>query len=182
MIDFKIQLHKQTLVKTKDIEITNETLQLTRDFKKFAMRTPNCCGLALPQCGINKRICIVRDEENKGTWIAAINARITGVEEPVRDEKELCLSHPGKIVLAERYHKVRVQYWDAESNEEVIIEPEGFQAQIWQHEIAHLDGEEEVLVEDPNGIRFTYKRDEPKIGRNDPCPCGSGKKYKRCCL
>lgn len=22
---------------------------------------------------------------------------------------------------------------------------------------------------------------EPKIGRNDPCPCGSGKKYKRCC-
>ncbi|HKA86787.1 MAG TPA: SEC-C metal-binding domain-containing protein [Haliangiales bacterium] len=23
-------------------------------------------------------------------------------------------------------------------------------------------------------------RDEPKIGRNDPCPCGSGKKYKRC--
>src|SRR5713226_6508149 len=22
----------------------------------------------------------------------------------------------------------------------------------------------------------------PKIGRNDPCPCGSGKKYKHCCL
>lgn len=25
------------------------------------------------------------------------------------------------------------------------------------------------------------RRAEPKIGRNDPCPCGSGKKYKRCC-
>ncbi len=24
-------------------------------------------------------------------------------------------------------------------------------------------------------------RTEPKIGRNDPCPCGSGKKYKKCC-
>ena len=24
-------------------------------------------------------------------------------------------------------------------------------------------------------------RQEPKIGRNDPCPCGSGKKYKKCC-
>jgi preprotein translocase subunit SecA len=23
-------------------------------------------------------------------------------------------------------------------------------------------------------------RDEPKVGRNDPCPCGSGKKYKKC--
>jgi preprotein translocase subunit SecA len=22
---------------------------------------------------------------------------------------------------------------------------------------------------------------EKKIGRNDPCPCGSGKKYKKCC-
>jgi transposase-like protein len=27
-----------------------------------------------------------------------------------------------------------------------------------------------------------YRRPEPKIGRNQPCPCGSGKKYKRCCL
>jgi preprotein translocase subunit SecA len=26
----------------------------------------------------------------------------------------------------------------------------------------------------------TVRRDEPKIGRNDPCPCGSGKKYKKC--
>lgn len=28
----------------------------------------------------------------------------------------------------------------------------------------------------------TYVRDTPKTGRNDPCPCGSGKKYKKCCL
>lgn len=26
-----------------------------------------------------------------------------------------------------------------------------------------------------------FVREEPKIGRNDPCPCGSGKKYKKCC-
>lgn len=26
-----------------------------------------------------------------------------------------------------------------------------------------------------------YRREEKKIGRNDPCPCGSGKKYKHCC-
>ncbi len=25
------------------------------------------------------------------------------------------------------------------------------------------------------------KREAPKVGRNDPCPCGSGKKYKNCC-
>ena len=27
-----------------------------------------------------------------------------------------------------------------------------------------------------------YKSAAPKVGRNDPCPCGSGKKYKQCCL
>jgi hypothetical protein len=26
----------------------------------------------------------------------------------------------------------------------------------------------------------TVKREEPKVGRNDPCPCGSGTKYKKC--
>ena len=25
-------------------------------------------------------------------------------------------------------------------------------------------------------------RSEPRIGRNEPCPCGSGKKYKKCCM
>ncbi|MDR3608609.1 MAG: YchJ family metal-binding protein [Oligoflexia bacterium] len=35
---------------------------------------------------------------------------------------------------------------------------------------------------DAKGIHLgTYQRTEPKIGRNDSCPCGSGKKYKKCC-
>lgn len=35
----------------------------------------------------------------------------------------------------------------------------------------------EALTSKPVPVR----RDAPKIGRNDPCPCGSGKKYKKCC-
>jgi SEC-C motif-containing protein len=27
----------------------------------------------------------------------------------------------------------------------------------------------------------TVRREQPKVGRNDPCPCGSGKKFKKCC-
>lgn len=27
----------------------------------------------------------------------------------------------------------------------------------------------------------TFRREEPKVGRNDACPCGSGQKYKKCC-
>ena len=26
----------------------------------------------------------------------------------------------------------------------------------------------------------TVRREQPKVGRNEPCPCGSGKKYKKC--
>ncbi|MDT8376509.1 MAG: preprotein translocase subunit SecA [Mariprofundaceae bacterium] len=37
----------------------------------------------------------------------------------------------------------------------------------------HGDEEESEAV-------HTYKREQPKVGRNDPCPCGSGKKYKQC--
>ncbi|MBP5589014.1 MAG: SEC-C domain-containing protein [Bacteroidales bacterium] len=35
---------------------------------------------------------------------------------------------------------------------------------------------------DPNADRKVAPiRTEKKVGRNDPCPCGSGKKYKNCC-
>ena len=35
---------------------------------------------------------------------------------------------------------------------------------------------------DNGGKVVPFKRDSPKVGRNEPCPCGSGKKYKKCCL
>ena len=35
-------------------------------------------------------------------------------------------------------------------------------------------------IENPE-VNRTVVREEPKVGRNDPCPCGSGKKYKNCC-
>ena len=52
------------------------------------------------------------------------------------------------------------------------------------------DHREKSLFEKENGEwRFldavaaggTVQRSEPKVGRNDPCPCGSGKKHKKCC-
>jgi hypothetical protein len=36
------------------------------------------------------------------------------------------------------------------------------------------------IVTNPSSIPYSQKR--KKVGRNDPCPCGSGKKYKYCCL
>ena len=31
------------------------------------------------------------------------------------------------------------------------------------------------------GVKSKPKKADKKVGRNDPCPCGSGKKYKKCC-
>ncbi len=38
------------------------------------------------------------------------------------------------------------------------------------------------LSSQQNEKGIPYKRSEPKIGRNQLCPCGSNKKYKHCCL
>jgi SEC-C motif-containing protein len=48
-------------------------------------------------------------------------------------------------------------------------------AEFRRHEGAwyYVDGR---LVAPP-----TARHDRPKVGRNEPCPCGSGKKYKKCC-
>jgi len=35
--------------------------------------------------------------------------------------------------------------------------------------------------DDSGGSKASVQRTEEKVGRNDPCPCGSGKKYKKCC-
>ena len=43
---------------------------------------------------------------------------------------------------------------------------------------------QEMAAQQPQGPTEKVKpiiRDVPKVGRNDPCPCGSGKKYKKCC-
>ena len=52
---------------------------------------------------------------------------------------------------------------------------EKMEAQQRQQKISmnRVDGEEQ--------IKKPTTREEDKVGRNDPCPCGSGKKYKKCC-
>ncbi len=50
------------------------------------------------------------------------------------------------------------------------------------HEKASFKKENGVWLFDEGVIvPETIVRSNPKVGRNDPCPCGSGKKYKHCC-
>ncbi len=44
-----------------------------------------------------------------------------------------------------------------------------------------LPAEDDFFREDSISDTVPFVRDTPKVGRNEPCPCGSGKKYKKCC-
>ena len=60
---------------------------------------------------------------------------------------------------------------------EVFSNWHGFSEEYWDRVHAKDTGLSQLLPE--NEPRSNPFRD---TGRNDPCPCGSGKKYKRCCL
>jgi preprotein translocase subunit SecA len=48
---------------------------------------------------------------------------------------------------------------------------------VEREEVAKVTG----TNKDASATREPVKRKNAKVGRNDPCPCGSGKKYKQCC-
>jgi len=53
----------------------------------------------------------------------------------------------------------------------------------YHHEVAYFIKEDDnwCFVRGEEGRPKTYVREDPKVGRNEPCPCGSNKKYKKCC-
>ena len=68
--------------------------------------------------------------------------------------------------------------------------PDGGQSDNWPYAATTIrsgglrglsDNRPGRLVHDSGRGTFVRPRSVPKVGRNAPCPCGSGRKYKRCC-
>jgi len=78
-------------------------------------------------------------------------------EPPAYTEKQELLN------MEERYTEI-ITTWAGYTEEEGFNKEDDF-----------FDDYEDLPVTEP-------VRTEPKIGRNEPCPCGSGKKYKKCCM
>lgn len=73
----------------------------------------------------------------------------------------------------EAHLEFKCYFEDSDGDEQIHHEVSEFrkkQGKWFFHEATHLNEGEEP-----------YVREEPKVGRNDPCVCGSGKKYKKCC-
>ena len=152
-------------------------------------------GLAANLVGIDAAVAVVNVREP----IVLINPEIVSRETEI-PFYEGCLSYPGKGVNTKRYETVEVTSANVEGT--MIFsgvdtgdktkgswEQEGktyqvenrdvrtLEAVCVQHEIDHLNG----IVCMDRKVNITIVADK-KIGRNEPCPCESGKKYKKCCI
>ncbi|MFM9951354.1 MAG: DUF1186 domain-containing protein [Saprospiraceae bacterium] len=113
------------------------------------------------------------------------------VDEFVRGDWELYLAEFGDVYdskrpLWETYREwldTRGEDWRSmiEQNKQYALEAEKRRLEEglnqWSLEQDHLAREQQNTRLQKN----VPVRDGPKIGRNEPCPCGSGKKYKKCC-
>ncbi len=93
-------------------------------------------GLAAPQVGVLRRVCVVMDEEDQ--IIELINPEIIATEGE-QTGLEGCLSVPGMYGEVTRPEVVRVRAQDRDGNW-FEIEDEGLTARCFCHEIEHLDG------------------------------------------
>ncbi len=77
--------------------------------------------------------------------------------------------------------RVQVQEPDVDAIEEQRRQAEAAQIRTYSHEESNALAEDDSseAAEGDQAVE-QYVRDGAKVGRNDPCPCGSGKKYKHC--
>ena len=142
-------------------------------------------------------------------WELMQQVAVVNVREPlvlinpkyIKKENEIiygegCLSFPGHAIRTKRYRDIIISTEQEESNwyfsgvEENSDGKSGWdkgnmkqdqelrllEAVCVQHEIDHLMGK---TIHDRE-VKLEPTKVEKKVGRNDPCPCGSGKKYKKC--
>jgi peptide deformylase len=170
-------------LKSTPVETVKEAKDIISKLEEEIKSHSTAVGLSAIQIGIAKQVAIIKDKDK---FHPIINPYLADdLEDEFIYGGEGCLSFPGLHVNTKRYVGIVIGNNEIEDgtfrphreyyyyNEEG---PKDITSIIVQHEIDHMNG---IVIED-------RKAEEPlkqlKIGRNDPCPCGSGKKYKKCCL
>jgi len=179
--------------KLKEVTV-DEGLKIAEELFRILNKRKDGIGLAANQVGIDASVAVVNVREP----IILINPKIIQQWGDV-PYYEGCLSFPKKSVQTKRFKNVIMTteqedgklYFSGESNpidgkgswekqeqNENDAEIRLLESICVQHEIDHLNG----IVCMDRRIDLTVIREEVKIGRNDLCHCGSGKKYKKCCM
>ena len=178
--------------KLREVSV-EEGLAIAEELFQILDKRGDGIGLAANQVGIDAQVAVVNVREP----LVLINPKY------IKKENEIiygegCLSFPGHAIRTKRYRDIIISTEQEESNwyfsgvEENSDGKSGWdkgnmkqdqelrllEAVCVQHEIDHLMGK---TIHDRE-VKLEPTKVERKVGRNDPCPCGSGKKYKKCCL
>ena len=171
----------------------DEGLEIAKELFNILSERKDGLGLAANQVGYNASVAVVNVKEP----LILINPVIKEQWDEV-PYYEGCLSFPKKGVKTKRYRNVIIHTEQEEGDWYFSgVETPGEGKGSWesptknkddelrllesicvQHEIDHLYGKT-ILDREDKSEPIQVKK---KIGRNDPCYCGSGKKYKKCCI
>ena len=179
--------------KLKEVSV-EEGLVIAEELFQILNKRGDGIGLAANQVGIDAQVAVVNVTEP----LVLINPKYIHKEFEIM-YGEGCLSYPGQAIKTKRYRDVIIQTAQSESGwyfsgaEIPADESRGsweverkkkdsdlrlLESVCVQHEIDHLNG---ITIHDRE-IKLEPTKVDKKVGRNDSCPCGSGKKYKKCCL
>lgn len=118
----------------------NEIRQIVLDLKETIRATPNCTGLAANQIGYDKRIFVINFNNDLRSFINPIITNVKGLT----IAKEGCVSIPGKTFIRPRHPEIDVVYQTplGQTEQRKFF---GLAANVFQHELDHLDG---LLISD----------------------------------
>ena len=122
--------------KCREVTSFDDRLSVLIDDMKETMFAANGVGIAAPQVGILKRVCIVCTDGE--TVYELVNPVITK-QSSTQCGPEGCLSIPGRQENVVRPKKIVVEAYDRHGNG-YVYKVEGFEAVAFCHEIDHLDG------------------------------------------
>jgi hypothetical protein len=120
---------------------------------KGLLATATMCGVALP---------------DESRWRTAVKAYEARMEAEVRRFE----TDPLMRTLRDNWREMGFSFPAAPRTQEDDDQPESYSPELFS----------EAEFDDPPISHAPIRNASPKIGRNDPCPCGSGQKYKKCCL
>ena len=187
--------HDNPVIKKKLREVSvEEGRAIATELFEILNKRGDGIGLAANQVGIDAQVAVV----NVIKPLVLINPKIISKDNEI-DYYEGCLSYPGQGVSTKRYRDVVIQTAQSESGwyfsgAESLQDVRGsweeqhkkdeqdkriLESICVQHEIDHLNG---VTIFDRQVDNQPVQRETIKVGRNEKCPCGSEKKFKKCCM
>ena len=161
---------------TKEVHLplSDNNQNILDDLLDTFKNTP-CAGVAANQIGYNKRIFIGlkhddyddENEEDKKKEIIGnpnadnyefyINPQIDYcTKKSLQEGEEGCLSIPEVRIIAERFNKIKVRYYN-QNGEKIKKTLSGFMSRLFQHELDHLNG---VLMVENTKIKKVYRISE----------------------